>query len=135
MKKLSSKVLLAKAKKDAEKRSFVSNSWETVGELSTEKYGEADPNFLQLDFSRPSKVIRKKTKEGKPFLKLSMPMKSGANLEFPLSYDNEFIKDDLIDTTTIVVCLEVNQDKKEHWYVTGDFYDGDDVVVEEEEDE
>lgn len=106
----------------AKKASYVQRNWTTAEEdcISLEEYAkEVDPALQYADTSKNAVIVAKTRKDGNIFYKMSVPLTTGTDVEFDLSYKAEFDEDDEIDLSTWKFCLERSLGKT-HGYATGE---------------
>lgn len=119
-----SKSFIAEAKEEIKKSMYIKKVWtpDESTRMTIEEYAKyIDPLVKDID-GNPT-IIAKERKDGGIFLKMAIPLKGGAILEYDLPRnredDNEFEEDDEIDLSSLTFCREIFANEK-HWYATGE---------------
>lgn len=98
---------LAEIKARYLQQAFVNKVWVTDESLSVDiaLYARViDPRLTMID-GDPS-IVAKRRKDGGKFLKMAIPLKGGAILEYPLAHSHTFTEGDVIDASTIIFKTE-----------------------------
>lgn len=109
-------------KKLAKKSEYIKRVWKTdaSSKLTLQEYIDAVEPLLAHMKGEPEIIAKKRKSDGKTFLKMLIPLKGGAEMEFDISYeDNEFEEGDIIDPATLEFYIETFMED-EHLYVTGE---------------
>ena len=102
------------------KAQYVKRVWKTeeYDTMTLSEYAELIDSTFKHVVGNPI-IIAKERKDGGLFLKMSISLGNSGEVEFDLSYENDFEEGDEIQLDTLKFCVEKSLDKS-HGYATGE---------------